>query len=180
MSQNASKSLRAFELRPVRDEDHEFLVELHNDPLVLRNITHPRPITIEQHIKWWESIRNRLSEQRLVFTIDGHSAGFAKFYEIDVVNANCVLGADIHKDFRGRGFGKELWRLMLAKAFDEYVLHRVSLTTAEYNDVGRRLYANMGFIEEGRLYQSLKRDGIYYDQISMYQLRKWWEARRDS
>lgn len=116
----------------------------------------------------------------MIFTIDGEQAGFAKFYVIDLVNSNCVLGADIHKNFRGRGYGKELWRLMLNHAFGTLNLYRVSLTTAEYNDAGKRLYANMGFIEEGRLHQSLKRDGIYYDQISMYQLRKWWETRRDS
>lgn len=169
-----------FALREVVDRDHPFLVELHNDPLVLQNVTHPEPITIEQHIKWWESIKTKSTEKRLLFTIDGHSAGFAKFYDIDIVNSNCVLGADIHKDFRGRGYGKELWRLMLSYAFNRLNLHRVGLTTAEYNDVGRRLYKNMGFVEEGKLLQSLKRNGYYYDQISMCMLRKWWEARNDS
>jgi RimJ/RimL family protein N-acetyltransferase len=157
-------------LRDVREDDHPWLVELHNDPEVLYNLTDPRPITLETHLAWWKSL-NRSTQLRKIFCVDGERAGFTKFYSIDQTNRNCVLGADLHREYRGRGLARHMWGLMLRVCFDEYKLHRVSLTTAEYNERARHVYGALGFLEEGRMVASLYRDGRYHDQICMYRLR---------
>lgn len=157
-----------------------FLVELHNDPVVLHNLTDPRPITIEHHLEWWAKIVNSSDQRRLIFTVGEDRVGFTKFYDIDQVNRSCILGADIHGDHRGKGYAKTMWSLMLDMAFTTLKLHRVCLTTAEYNLIGRRLYTGLGFKEEGRLTQSLYRDGKFYDQLGMYMLRDDWEKRRNT
>lgn len=163
-------------LRPVTDDDHFFffLVDLHNDPEVLHNLTHPLSITLAQHVAWWDRISHDPRQLRLIFTVDKERAGFTKFYDIDRTNNNCVLGADIHKDFRGRGLARPMWELMLHACFENMGLHRVSLTTASYNNIGQRVYRGLGFREEGRLVQSLYRDGTYHDQICMFMLRDDW------
>lgn len=166
--------MTTFSLRHVLDEDHEFLVELHNDPIVLMNITNPQPVTLEQHYRWWNSIKSNPKEERLLFTVNGEKVGFTKFYNIDVVNGNCVLGADIHKAFRGKGYAKHMWSLMLDRAFKQHELHRVSLTTAEYNHVALKVYQSLGFVHEGKQVASLKRHDTYYDQICMYMLKDAW------
>jgi len=161
-------------LREVESNDHEWLVELHNDPNVLRNMTHPQPITLSSHMAWWERVSRDPKQLRLIYEINGARVGFAKFYDIDNDNNSCVLGADIHKDFRGQGYAKPLWTLMLQKCFNELELNRVSLTTAEYNTIGQHVYRSLGFKEEGRLISSLYRDGRYWDQICMYMLCSDW------
>lgn len=161
-------------LRGVNDDDHRWLVELHNDPEVLRNLTHPDPITLAQHMAWWDTIRGNSSEARFIFTVDGVRVGFTKFYNIDRTNRNCVLGADIHKDHRGKGYAKDMWAMMLNVSFLSLSMHRVSLTTAAYNNIGQRVYRGLGFREEGRQVQSLQRDGQFHDQICMYMLRDDW------
>ena len=158
-------------LKDVMDEDHEWLVELHNDPLVLRNITNSQPITLDGHLEWWKSINGK-KEIRKIFYVDNVRAGFCKFYNIDYINHNCVLGADLHKDYRGKHLAKPMWQLMLDFCFNELNLQRVSLTTAEYNLVARHVYYSVGFKYEGRMEKSLYRDGKYYDQICM-RLLKW-------
>ncbi len=162
--------------KPTLPEDHEFLVDLHNDPLVLRNITHPEPINLNQHLAWWSRVSNDPAQLRLIFMIDDKRAGFAKWYDIDRANNCCCLGADLHKDFRGRSLAKYMWTLMLQKCFDTLRLNRVSLTTAEFNVPGKRLYTSLGFKEEGRLTKSLYRDSVYHDQVCMYMLREDWLA----
>ena len=162
--------------QPASSEDHVWLVELHNDPLVLNNLTDPSPITLETHFDWWAGLRNRPSERRYIFEIDGRRVGFTKFYSIDHVNKSCVLGADIHKDYRGKGLAKPMWTMMLDKAFNEWQLHRVGLTTAEYNHVAQKVYRGLGFMVEGRLTRSLYRDGKFYDQVMMYMLKSDWEG----
>ena len=166
-------------LREVVDSDHKFLLHLHNDPEVLRNLTHPTPITRQQHLNWWETIKNNPNEIRLIFEVGDETncynrVGFTKFYYIDHVNSNCVLGADIHKDFRGKGLAKFMWTLMLNKCFDELKLHRASLSTASYNTIGQRVYTNLGFKEEGRSIDAIYRDGSYHDSVCMYLLRDTW------
>lgn len=165
-------------LRYVVAGDHPFLVELHNDPFVLRNITHPNPITMEQHVSWWKRICEDPNQMRLVFDVGGQQAGFTKFYDIDRVNRNCVLGADLHRDWRGRGIAKYMWELMLRMCFDTMNMHRVSLTFASYNNVAAHVYDKVGFTVEGRLVQSLCRNGAFYDQIIMYMLRDDWKESR--
>ena len=164
-------------LRKVCVDDHEWLVELHDDPEVLRNVTHPQKITLEQHLLWWNRISNMCDQARLIFEIDHERVGFTKFYDIDHINHSCVLGADIHGSHRGKGYAKYMWTLMLDKCFYELELHRVSLTTACYNAVGQHIYSSLGFVEEGRLIESLYRDGNYHDQICMYMLRRDWANR---
>jgi diamine N-acetyltransferase len=150
-------------LRQVVHDDHMFLIDLHNDPDVLMNLTNPQPITIADE-----------RQLRLVFTVDDQKVGFTKFYNIDRVNSNCVLGADIHKDYRGKGYAKHMWNLMLNHCFNILGLHRVSLTTAEYNHIAYHLYLKLGFREEGKLTQSLCRNGKFYDQYVFFMLKEDW------
>jgi len=157
------------ELRDVTDDDHEWLVDLHNDPEVLKNLTNPNPITLSQHLRWWEKISKDNSQERKIFEVNSKKVGFAKFYNIDLTNKNCVLGADIHRNFRGKGYAKFMWSLMLDHC-KNMKLHRVSLTTAEYNLIGQKVYRNLGFVEEGKLISSLYRDEKFYDQICMYKI----------
>lgn len=159
------------ELRVVTVDDHSFLVALHNDPLVLRNLTDPRPITMASHMDWWASCRQR-NEEHHVFFVDNHRAGFCKF-AFDPSNRSVCLGADIHASYRGRGLARPMWTLMVQKAFAHDV-HRAWLTTAEYNVIGQRVYSSLGFKVEGRLEQSLYRDHTYHDQIVMRLLRHEW------
>lgn len=163
-----------FTLRPVEDADHEFLIALHNDPEVLKNVTHPQPITTAHHLAWWKRVSHDHRQLRMIFAVDAQRAGLAKFYDIDRANNNCVLGGDIHKDFRGKGYAKHMWKLMLDACFNNMNLHRVSLTTAAYNVIGQKVYKGLGFHEEGRLTQSLCRDGSYHDQVMMYMLQEDW------
>lgn len=164
-----------FSLRPVEDSDHEWLCSLHNDPNVLQNMTNDEPITLESHLAWWEKTRRSTTEERLVFCVDGARAGFTKFYSIDRRNERCILGADLHADFRGKGLARIMWSLMLERCFVEHRLNRVSLTTAEYNGVAIHVYKTMGFKEEGRFIRSLKRGATYHDEILMYMLREDYE-----
>lgn len=159
--------MSSFKLCEVSETDHAWLVDLHNDPVVLRNITHPSPITLDQHLRWWSTI-DQVREIRLIFTTDGERAGFCKFYKVDSVNRNCVLGADLHADYRGKGLAKEMWKLMIHHCFHNLDLHRVALTTAEYNVAAQKVYRGLGFLDEGRLTESLFRDGKFYDQLLLY------------
>jgi RimJ/RimL family protein N-acetyltransferase len=161
-------------LRAVRDEDHPWLVELHNDPAVLWNTRDPRPITLDAHLAWWQKICADPREERLIFTVDDAPAGIVKIYSIDAQNLHCTLGADLHRSFRGRGLAGSMWSLLLDRCFFEHGLNRVGISTMEQNAPARRVYSRLGFIEEGRIVHCHLRDGEFLDAITLYMLRKDW------
>lgn len=159
-------------LRHVTDDDHEFLVRLHNDPDVLRNVTDPTPITMESHMKWWKSRGS--SEMYRIFEVDGTKVGFTKFRPIDSVNRNVTLGADIAPEHRSKGYAVPMWKLMLSECFDVMDLHRASLITAAYNTRAIHVYKKVGFEIEGYHREMLFRNNVYHDAVLMYMNERMW------
>ena len=166
-----------FFLREVLDEDHEWLVQLHNDPDVLFNLTNNSPISLESHMNWWNKIKNSSNEKRLIFVKNQEKIGFVKFYSIDKTNFSCILGADIEKSHRGRGYAKIMWKLMIEHCFQELNLYRISLTTAEYNHKAQHIYKSLGFLEGGKLIRSLYRDGTFFNQSCMFMCNENWSLK---
>jgi predicted alpha/beta superfamily hydrolase/RimJ/RimL family protein N-acetyltransferase len=68
---------------------------------------------------------------------------------------------------RGKGFGEEASRLVIAHAFETLGLDRVTLDVFEYNVAARRLYARLGFLETARRRHRIHRDGRTWDVIRM-------------
>jgi diamine N-acetyltransferase len=67
----------------------------------------------------------------------------------------------------GKGLGKEMLRLVIRKAFDEYGAHRLWLDVFEHNMRAQRAYAAVGFQREGVLREAVYRGGEYHSLILM-------------
>lgn len=79
---------------------------------------------------------------------------------------------------RGQGYGQDAAQLLLAFAFDELNLRRVSLTTFAYNLPAIRLYERLGFVREGSFREFLARDGALHDMHLYGLLAREWRAQR--
>jgi RimJ/RimL family protein N-acetyltransferase len=77
--------------------------------------------------------------------------------EIDV-----VIG---HPDYREQGYGTDAIREFLRFLFDTVGLHRVWLGTYEYNARARRVYENLGFVQEGVAREADYVDGRWVDSV---------------
>jgi diamine N-acetyltransferase len=67
----------------------------------------------------------------------------------------------------GRGLGRQMLRLLLKKAFEEYGAHRLWLDVFENNLRAQHLYSSFGFRRDGVLREAVYRDGEYYSLILM-------------
>src|SRR6478609_1356395 len=104
-------------LRKIVDDDHPWLIELHNDPQVLRNLTDPRPITLFSHVAWWLNTQNNPRQRRYIFTVNDERVGLAKISDLDVVflehglNRAGLTTAEYNvlgqRVYRGLGFKEE-------------------------------------------------------------------------
>jgi RimJ/RimL family protein N-acetyltransferase len=91
-----------------------------------------------------------------------------------------TLGIALGREYVGRGYGTDAMRVIVGYAFREMGLHRIQLGVAPFNPAGIRAYEKAGFVEEGRLRESVLHDGHWYDEVLMSILDHEWAARRSS
>ncbi len=105
--------------------------------------------------------------------------GSATFSQLDLANGSVTYHIMIgERDCWGLGYGTEATELMLELAFEDLRLHRVALAVFEFNRRAIRSYEKAGFRIEGRLRDTIFRDGRHWDEISMSILEEEWGARR--
>lgn len=98
---------------------------------------------------------------------------------LDVINNwashDAFVGIAIgNREDWGKGYGTDAMKIILRFAFTEINLRRVTLTVFEYNPRAVRSYEKAGFRHEGRLRETLLRDGKRWDVLYMGILREDW------
>lgn len=89
-------------------------------------------------------------------------------------NRAAQLGIMIKPEFQGQGYGPESIEWALEWAFISTGLHRVSLSVAQWNERGIKVYEKNGFVLEGRKREALWKDGKWWDILEMAILQREW------
>lgn len=98
--------------------------------------------------------------------------GHCGLYNTDTTALHCELGIEINdKRYWGRGYGREVVRLLFDYAFQHMNMNRVWLNTHSENERAIRCYKACGCAEEGRLRQHIWVNGRYVDRVVMGVLR---------
>lgn len=101
--------------------------------------------------------------------------GFVRLAPVDQSNRSARFGIGILDPGRlGQGLGTEATRLALGYGFEVLDLHRVGLTVLADNVRAVAAYRKCGFVVEGRLRQTLFRDGKWHDDLAMAILAPEW------
>lgn len=134
-----------------------------------------RPLNINQVN---EEIQQQItSPNNTVFIIVEKSSekliGFAGLYDIHPSARKAELRILIgEKTVWNKGYGTEATELLTYYGFDRLNLNRIWLGVAELNKYAVRAYQKAGYQIEGRLFQDIYRNSIYYDNIRMAILRE--------
>ena len=105
----------------------------------------------------------------------GRLVGSCAFSQLDADNGSVLYHITIgERDAWGRGYGTEATALMLRHAFETLGLHRVALSVFEFNERAIRAYRRVGFSTEGRAREAIRRDGRWWDELSMSILEEDW------
>ncbi len=84
-----------------------------------------------------------------------------------------ILGSPEDRD---KGYGREAIGLLLRHGFEDLGLNRIALSVFEFNDAAIATYEKLGFSEEGRFRQAIKRGDTYFDAILMSLVKPEWQA----
>lgn len=163
--------LRAYEASDI-DRAREFV----NDPELKYLLTPgiPFPLTEDDEKKFIESISAFKDNYSFAIeTIEGAYIGGCGINTVDWKNSTCIIGIFIgDKEYWGKGYGSDAMRLLIRFIFEEMNLNRIQLNVYDFNKRAIKSYEKCGFVEEGRLRQSLFKKGRYHDEIVMGLLRE--------
>lgn len=157
-------------LRPLREDDlpalYEWRIEL---------ATWGKREEVAPYALTWEAYRETKlrpanppeSVVEFAVEVDGVLVGRATLFHFDTLSRSCEAGLGFGPEHRGKGYGREVLRLLVDFAFTYRNLHRVHLSTLATNEAALRCYTAAGFVEEGRRRESAWVDGAYVDEVLM-------------
>ena len=162
-------------LRAVRDDDLPFCLRVANDPDLRGWLRFERPMTESQERSWIAHLDDARQRVWIIEALpEGRPVGLVSLDDWAHVARHAELGvALLEPAERGHGLGEEAIRLALRHGFEEMNLQRVHLNVHEDNPA-RRLYARLGFREEGRQRRHVFKRGAFRDLLAMGLLREEW------
>jgi hypothetical protein len=120
-------------LRPLTENDLEFLLEVRNDNSTLQFLENDSKFTLKQSIKWFRETQPKW----FIIEINRMSVGYIR------TNGDEV-GCDIHPNFRRRGYAKMAYELYLKdKSYASLWVFK--------DNFAKNLYEKLGFIPNGKL-----------------------------
>lgn len=169
-------------LRPVFRSDVKNFISWFNNPEITQYLVTYLPITDIAEEKWIEDLSISRKDTDVVFVIEvimGRKkipVGTVGLHKIDWKNRDAEFGIAIgEKKFWGNGYGTEATKLILDYAFNQLNFHRVSSAAYDFNARSVKMHIRVGLKEEGRVRQSIFKNGQYQDKIIFGILQKEWE-----
>jgi RimJ/RimL family protein N-acetyltransferase len=162
-------------LRPFRPADLEPVWRSRQDPLTWAQTTEA-PLVPETLDAYRERHASRGQGSNAEFAVDVGEVfvGRAALFDVDDLARTGEVGLSILAEHQGKGYGRDVLRVLLGYAFRSRNLNRVHLQTLAANAAALRAYAAVGFVEEGRLREHAWVEGAYDDVVLMSVLRSEW------
>lgn len=170
-------------LRPLRVSDKSHTQVWRNDPDVRENALGYRfPVTDTMDAQWFDDALKDQCGKRAIFAIedlaDSACIGIVQLNRIDWIARLAYLSIVIGDMSRhGKGLGADAIHVLFRYGFGCLNLRKVCLEVPAFNERARRLYAELGFTEEGTLKEQLFLGSGYHDIILMGLFREAYEAR---
>jgi len=169
-------------LRPVEDEDVEFVQRCVNDPCVWRPALDSTPMNHEQGMEFFEDVLSDEGsvhclacdgEKRLgIVSLTGTEYGPGATDRSRAAEIAYYLAPEHH----GQGYGSDAVGELIRYAFEDLNRRRLSARVGSFNDASIGLLESLGFEREGRLREAAWYRGEYHDMLWYGLLRADWRA----
>ena len=92
-------------LRKLQEGDKKILFDWVNDPEVRKMSVNTEPVLWEDHEKWFESKLKDKNTRIFLLTENDQKIGQVRFH---LKNSEWLIGYSIAKEFRGKGYGRQI------------------------------------------------------------------------
>ena len=150
------------EFTKISEDDLMFLNEVRNECAV-EYLHDSRTFMLEDTINWFKNT----NPNYWIIWNEGNRIGYFRTSNYSEENRNIYIGADLHKDFRGKGLAYESYRKFMPFLFVAYNLHKISLEVLETNQRAINLYKKIGFTIEGVKRDEVNKNGAWINSIIM-------------
>ena len=164
-------------LRPFGPDDVEPLWRARLDPVMWAQTSEkpyvPQPLA-EYRARY--EAPSTTDDAQFAVDVDGRLVGRAALFGSDPLARHAEIGLSLLPEHQGRGYGKDVLRVLLGLGFRTRNLHRIHLQTLAGNAAALAAYRAVGFVEEGRLREHAWVEGTYDDVVVMAVLRAEWSG----
>jgi len=157
-------------IRKLIKDDDCFLNSVRNE-CAEKYLHDSRTFSIQDSYKWFETT----NPDYYLILYNDISIGYFRLSNHSIVNKNIYIGADLHKDWRGKGLAYESYCKFIPFIFEKYDLNKITLEVLSTNLVAKNLYKKLGFIWEGTKRKEIYKNGLYIDSEIMSMLREEYE-----
>jgi RimJ/RimL family protein N-acetyltransferase len=166
-------------IRPICINDAEKMVWMMKPDALKNFMFFERKVTFERQSAYLANMIASDRDELFAITWLGGMIGTCGLHEIDRHNKNARLGVMIFEcQYRGKGFGAEAIRKLLALAFKKYKFHKVYLKVFAENTASCTKYAHLGFEFETRLREQYRLRGKYHDMAVMSMFARDWRKKK--
>jgi len=160
--------------RPLTESDIPTLNEIRNE-CAEEYLHDSRTFTVEQSLEWFRTTKPDF----WAITLGVQMIGYFRISNYSKVNRNLYVGADLHKDWRGRGLAYKAYLIFIPFILEKYELHKITLEVLATNTRALNLYKKLGFAEEGAKREEVLKKGKYVDSIVMSVLHDEWFSKNE-
>lgn len=163
-------------IREARIEDAAILVEAERTTAQTPGLLISRPSELNMEAFERKIVELAAIGRYIVAETDGQVVGHALLdpMPLEAIAHVFRLTIVVHPGFLGRGIGAALMRDLLDWAAQTRRVEKIELLVRATNERAIRLYAKLGFVEEGRLKRRVRfADGSFIDDVTM----AWFPAR---
>lgn len=148
-----------------------------NAPNVRANMYTRHEIGVQEHLDWWNRVRQREDLKYFMYELLGRPSGIVGFTGIDVINKNSSWAFYASPD-APKGVGTMMEFLALEFAFNELALHKLYCEVLAFNAPVIKLHQKFGFKIEGVLREQHVVDDKFVDiyQLGLFE-SEWFEQR---
>lgn len=152
--------------KKMRANDLEFLNRVRNE-YSYEYLHDSRTFTLEETKNWYYTS----NPEFWMIQLDSVNVGYFRISNHSKENKNLYIGADIAKEYTGKGIAKEAYKQFIPHVFVIYSLNKITLEVLSTNKRAINLYNKLGFVLEGVKRQEILKNGKWVDSIIMSLLK---------
>lgn len=130
-------------LREAKETDMDLLYHWANDPDVRQNSFNSDSIPYKEHVSWFNNMMANTSVLQFIMMDEGVPVGQIR---LTINNDEAEIGYSIDKEYRGKGYGHSILKLVKIKITEQYPnIKKLVAKVKPENDRSNKLFRSEGY-----------------------------------